>query len=70
MEFGFYISKVLDVDQEGIAVVTAKKLPRGPAVYHMKPSYDKNFPNSGKDTVLGISEIINRMGEASTKAQK
>ena len=67
MEFNFYISKVIDVDDDGFATLDSYKMP------HMNDAvqaYHNNFraaPPVKNESYMCIREIINRMGEASAK---
>jgi hypothetical protein len=68
MEFSFQINKVLDLNEDGIAVLHSSKLnPRG--TYNSTPFYMQQFtPNTRLDpTQEKLSEILDKMGEASSK---
>lgn len=67
MEFNFIICKDFNVDNEGFFIIEGNKLPSslGPSPY---PQYNKKYNEiPGKDKTQKLAEILNRMGEASSK---
>ncbi len=68
MEFSFQVTKIFDVDKDGIAILHSSKLnPRG--TFNSTPFYMQQFtpstrmdPNQEK-----LSEILDKLGEASSK---
>ena len=67
MEFDFYISKILEVDEEGFTVLNARKLPQVPNNHHISNSYGTKKPSGVDDKFYSIYQIVNKMGEASAK---
>ena len=69
MEFPFIISKVLIVDQDGYCILESKILP--PKTYAYQSTHQRfgpkpiNRSSTGDDDKL--AEIIDKMGEASSK---
>jgi hypothetical protein len=66
MEFNFYISKALNIDQEGVCILDANKY-NARSGFRSSSISSTNYGQRVDPAFDGLSQILDRMGEASSK---
>jgi hypothetical protein len=67
MEFGYFISKVIEADDEGFSILTPNMIPHNPPVERTHNNYNSRSRPNHNENFLCLYELLSTMGEASAK---
>ena len=67
MEFGYFISKIIEADDEGYSILTPKTFPSNAPVERAYNNYNSRSQPNQSENFVCLYEMLARMGEASAK---
>ena len=67
MEFTYFISKVIEADDEGFSILTPNMIPHNAPVERAHNNYNSRSRPNHNENFLCLYELLATMGEASAK---
>lgn len=69
MEFPFYVSKLLQLDEKGIGVIDGRHLPSQFGSFLSSSNFRKDSSGSSKSQMENLGRVIDALGERSAKVK-